>query len=299
MPHCNFSGDRIFDEVDAWPISLAAVYFLTQYVTRNFWATLIFVYLLQSFSYGVSWMYRDLKASDDRTSLWFADNVFAWVASPPTAHLCSDSLAVSLVAAPLVGALAAGLWCAGVEFILGVHYKTPPWPLQYVVLWLTFLAALGLSTRTTFGRRADVMVHADTNALDADTDYGLLIASLFCVFLVSLIPYQASQTYGATSMEFARSLRAYAIFVLFYLFIVFFSSLSKSLLFACGMEDGAGAFSPNSSYSRSLLSLLVLWLACLIMGATKACYMLLNRCCGYCCGARAADADDGSAFRWY
>lgn len=258
---CHFEGDNFFNEMYAWPIALAAVYFKVQYITDAFWSTVAFVYVFQALALALSLAYKMFKNErSSSTSQWVADNIFGWF-SPPSGiheHFCYESLAVALIGAPAIAFAGALLWEVGVKRCVGLRYPTVKPKIQHIVLWFTFVASLGLSSRGIFATdRADLLTQEHADVQDG-RDYGLLALSLVCIMITVFVPWSVLKRFGALSAEYGQALRAWVVFACFYLFIVFFASFGGPLI-----------GNVRSSYTRTMLALGILFVACVMAGAWK------------------------------
>ena len=258
---CHFEGDNIFNELYSWPIALAAVYFKVQYVTRNIYATIAFIYLFETFLLIMNLLYHNLVArTDSKWSQHAATYGLSWFAAPSGSFMCYESAVVGLIAAPVVAIGAALLWHWGVEVLVGAPYKTPPRGAQHAVLWFTLVVALFLGSNALFSpTRKDLIHRKHVKIRDDEINASMLFIALICVGLSTYIPYRSAKDHGARSVEYLHTLRAFLIFAAFFLFMVFFSALFRPEM---------GGY--RSSYMRVLISLVTLWFACVFVWVVRA-----------------------------
>jgi len=261
---CHFSGNDIFHEINPWPLALAAVYFKVQYVTRNFFASVAFVYLFEAFFFSANALYHYFHdhADDSSVAHFLSTKILSvFATSDDKTFMCYESVMVSLIGAPLIAILAISLWSFGAERLIGVKYKTTTIGIQHAVLWSTFAIAIAVGSTPLFSPRGDVVKRRYATLKPDEINVPILFVTLLCVILSALIPFHSALKNGTRSKAYSRSLRAYVVFSLFVIFMVFFSEFARPFM---------GGF--RSSYVRTLVSLSILYCSCVLFWLARFFY---------------------------
>lgn len=270
---CHFEGEDIFQEQYSWVVSLAVVYFRVQFVTRDLFSSIAFVYLFEAFYLAMNILYHYAQEHEQHSAviMWCANNILSlFSTSNDKSFMCYESAMIALIAAPLVAIGAAVLWYLGAERLVGVSYRTSSSTVQHAVLWPTFLVAVMLGQSAIFAPVSDphdIVHRKHTHIRAGDPNTTVLFVSVLGVTLSALIPLQAARDYGFRSKNAWRAARAYVVYSIMSIFIAFFSEFFRPSV--------VGSIGFRSSYSRVLVSLATLYFCCVFFWLARIAY---NKC---------------------